>query len=130
MAPKTSFHYEIETSPVDEQGNKVTTVKCHGSLTAENTREIKDAVKPLIPQGGRIVIDLTDVDYMDSSGLGALVGLKVSALHQGMVILQFVNMGPRILELTAHRRPGEADLLVAPPPSAERPRQLQSPLCV
>jgi anti-sigma B factor antagonist len=99
MAPKTSFHFEIEKSPADAQGNKVTTVKCHGSLIAENTREIKEAVKPLLPLGGRIVIDLTDVDYLDSSGLGALVGLKVSALHQGLVILQFVNMGPRILEL-------------------------------
>ena len=99
MAPKTSFHYEIENSPTDEHGNKVTTVKCHGSLTAENTREIKEGVKPLIPLGGRIVIDLSDVNYLDSSGLGALVGMKVSALHEGHVILQFVNMRPRVLDL-------------------------------
>jgi anti-anti-sigma regulatory factor len=39
------------------------------------------------------------VSQIDSSGLGALVGLKVSAVKQGLVILHFVNMAPRILEL-------------------------------
>jgi len=100
MAPRTSsFHCEIENSPNDAQGDKVTTVRCHGKLISENSREIKDAVKPLIPQGGRIVIDLGDLDFLDSAGLGALVGLKVSALHQGMCILQLENMRPRVLEL-------------------------------
>lgn len=32
-------------------------------------------------------------------GLGALVGLKVSAISQGLCILEFVNMTPRALEL-------------------------------
>jgi anti-anti-sigma factor len=56
-------------------------------------------VRPLIPQGGRIVIDLADVNYLDSSGLGALVGLKASAVKQGLCILEFANMTPRVLEL-------------------------------
>ena len=36
---------------------------------------------------------------MDSSGLGALVGLKASAINQGLCILELKNMTPRILEL-------------------------------
>jgi anti-sigma B factor antagonist len=44
------------------------------------------------------VIDLSDVNRIDSSGLGALVGLKISAIKQGLCILQFVNMTP-VLEL-------------------------------
>jgi anti-anti-sigma regulatory factor len=39
------------------------------------------------------------VKHLDSSGLGALVGLKASAINQGLCILEFVNMTPRILEL-------------------------------
>ena len=99
MAPADSFYYEIEKSKVDEFGNKVTTVMCHGRLVSGSAEEIINAVKPLIPAGGRIVIDLTDVNYLDSSGLGALVGLKVSALKQGLCILEFVNMTPRVMEL-------------------------------
>jgi anti-sigma B factor antagonist len=55
--------------------------------------------KAQLPHGGRIVIDLSDVSYIDSSGLGALVGLKISAIKQGLVMLEFVNMAPRVLEL-------------------------------
>jgi anti-sigma B factor antagonist len=39
------------------------------------------------------------LNYLDSSGLGALVGLKVSAVKQGYCMLEFVNMAPRIVEL-------------------------------
>lgn len=99
MPQVDSFTYEVVKSPDDQHGNKVTTIKCHGKLISENTNEIKELVKPMIPLGGRIVIDLGDLNYLDSSGLGALVGLKVTAVKQGLVILEFVNMTPRVMEL-------------------------------
>jgi anti-anti-sigma factor len=100
MARDGSFHCEVEKSAEkDERGNQVTTVKCHGELVSGATNKVKELVKPLIPLGGRIVIDLGDVKHLDSSGLGALVGLKASAINQGLCILEFVNMTPRILEL-------------------------------
>jgi anti-sigma B factor antagonist len=61
--------------------------------------QIKEVVKPLIPLGGRIVLDLTDVSQLDSSGLGTLVGLKVSALREGYCKLELVNLSPRVKEL-------------------------------
>jgi anti-sigma B factor antagonist len=99
MAPHGSFQYEVEKSEDDQYGNKVTTIKCHGRLVAENAREMSELVKPLIPLGGRIVIDLGDLNYLDSSGLGALVGLKVSAINQGFCRVELVNLTPRVLEL-------------------------------
>ena len=99
MEPQGSFHYEVEKSKDDQFGNKVTTIKCHGKLVMENAREIKELVKPFLALGGRTIIDLGDLNYLDSSGLGALVGLKVSAINQGLCILEFANMTPRVLEL-------------------------------
>src|SRR5580658_619235 len=99
MTPANSFHCGVEKSGDGPQGNKVTTVKCHGRLISETAGELKEVVKALLPEGGRIVIDLGDVNYLDSSGLGALVGLKVSAINQGLCILELANMGPRVLEL-------------------------------
>jgi anti-anti-sigma factor len=56
-------------------------------------------VRPLIPLGGRIIIDLGDVKHLDSAGLGALVGLKVSAIKQGLCTLELANMTPGVVEL-------------------------------
>ncbi len=91
------FHFEVESS-VDSD-LKMTTVWCHGRLVNQTAGELKDTVKPLITEGGAIVLDLTDVNFMDSLGLGTLVGLKVSALHQGYCTLTVVNLTPRIQEL-------------------------------
>ena len=100
MAPDRSFHCEVDKSKEkDKRGNQVTTVKCHGKLVSDTASTVKEAVKPLIPLGGRIIVDLADVSQLDSSGLGALVGLKASAINQGYCILEFNNMTPRVLEL-------------------------------
>ncbi len=72
-----SFHFESESTVEDD--NKVTTVRCHGRLVNRRLCELREFVKALIPQGGIIRLDLTDVDFMDSLGLGTLVALKVSA---------------------------------------------------
>jgi anti-anti-sigma factor len=92
-----SFHFESESTV--ENDNKVTTVLCHGRLVNQTAGELRDFVKALIPQGGIIRLDLTDVDFMDSLGLGTLVGLKVSAIHQGYCTLELLNLTPRIQEL-------------------------------
>jgi anti-anti-sigma factor len=45
------------------------------------------------------VLDFADLSYLDSAGLGTLVNLKVSAIHQGYCTLEFVNLSPRVREL-------------------------------
>jgi anti-anti-sigma factor len=99
MAANGSFQCEVEKMPDDAKGNKVTMVKCHGRLVTEYAGNVKEKVAPLIPLGGRIVVDLSDVNYLDSAGLGALISLKASAIRQGLCVLEFVNMTPRIMEL-------------------------------
>ena len=94
-----TFRYEVEKAENDQYGNMVTTVKCHGKVTSQTAWELREAVKPLLALGGRVIIDLNGVNYLDSSGLGTLVGLKLTALKQGYCILEFANMTPRILEL-------------------------------
>ena len=52
-----------------------------------------------IPFKGRIVIDLSDVEHLDSAGLGALMRLKLSALKHGGVSVKFVQMTPRVMQI-------------------------------
>jgi anti-sigma B factor antagonist len=97
--PGATFHYEVEET--EDANHYVTrTIKCHGKLVTENTAELRELVSPLIARGGgRIVLDFSDLEYIDSSGLGALVGLKVSAINRGLCILELVNLTPRVQEL-------------------------------
>ena len=100
MARDGSFHCELERSKdTDENGNQATTIKCHGELVSDTAGEIRELVRPLIPLGGRIIIDLGDVKHLDSAGLGALVGLKTSAIKQGLCMLELANLTPGVLEL-------------------------------
>lgn len=91
------FRCDVEHSTEDDV--KVTTVRCYGRLINQTAGAVKDLVKPLIPQGGTIVIDLKEVTFLDSLGLGTLVGLKVSAINEGYCILKLENLTPRIEEL-------------------------------
>jgi anti-anti-sigma factor len=104
MPTEDSFRYEYEYSEVpewevlDSRGNKLTTIKAHGKLVAGNTDRVQEMFK-VIPFHGRIIIDLSKVDYIDSAGLGALIRLKFSAIKQGGVSVKYVQMSPRVVHL-------------------------------
>ena len=97
-AADASFHFEVEETK-DAQDWRVFTVKCHGRLTSATGEALHAEVKGLIEQGGHILIDCSDVPFVDSSGLGVLVGLKVSAISRGYCTLELVNLQPRISDL-------------------------------
>lgn len=99
MTAESLIHFDIEES-LGKFGLRVTTIKCRGRLLCENAEDIKKLVKPLIQTGRRrIVIDCSGLQSLDSSGLGALVSLKVSAINKGLVKLELVNLSPRVSEL-------------------------------
>ncbi len=98
MSTATSFTYEVEKTG-DSTTGRVTTVTLHGRLVSDNTAELKALLKPLIAAGGRIVLDFSDVSFLDSSGLGALVVLKMSSIHAGFGTLEFSHLSQRVQEL-------------------------------
>jgi anti-sigma B factor antagonist len=75
-----------------------TMVRCTGRLTAETSLHLKAEVKALLPNKRRLVLDFAELAYMDSSGLGTLVGLYISA-KGAKCELQLLNLSPRIREL-------------------------------
>jgi anti-anti-sigma factor len=74
------------------------TVKCRGRVVSNTAQLLQEEVRGLIAQYKTIQLDLSEVSYMDSSGLGALVGLYVSAKRAGKQ-LKLINLSDRILEL-------------------------------
>jgi anti-anti-sigma factor len=75
-----------------------TVVRCTGRLTTETSAQLKTEVKALLPNKRPVILDLSELGYMDSSGLGTLVGLYISA-KGAKCELQLLNLSPRIREL-------------------------------
>lgn len=85
------------TLEIEEKGTCML-VHCHGKLVAGVSDVLYNGIHDLIPGHKRIVIDLTDVSNMDSTGLGTLVRLYVSAKSKGCR-LELINLGTRIRHL-------------------------------
>ena len=81
-----------------ERSDDMVVVRCHGRLVTGATDVLYAGVSQLIPGSKRIVLDLTDLSYMDSMGLGTVVRLYVSAKSAGCD-LKLINFGQRIRQL-------------------------------
>ena len=87
-----SFH--LHTRRIDD----AVTIECHGKLTFEHAPQLRNKVRTLIPEEKRIILDLKQVPFMDSSGLGVLVTLYVSCRTRKCK-LELVNVSPALASL-------------------------------
>jgi anti-sigma B factor antagonist len=82
---------------VEREGDQ-SIVRCRGTLVSGACSYLHKEVYPLISDSKRIVLDLEDVQWVDSMGLGALVRLHVVAKKNGCQ-LQLINVNPRVKDL-------------------------------
>ena len=82
------------------------TVHCTGRVTSDTTQSLKAAVKPLFSESKVVVLDLTNVSYLDSSGLGTIVGLYASGKAANSQ-LKLINLNQRLKELFSITRLGQ-----------------------
>jgi len=71
---------------------------CRGRLTFETWEVLKTEVKSLSPQHKHLMADMSEVIFVDSAGLGGLLGIYVSAKSDGCY-LELVNVHPRLRDL-------------------------------
>jgi anti-sigma B factor antagonist len=72
---------------VHKLNDGIIVVDCAGRIIfGEETSELRDQVKGLISEGARVVLNLGEVNYIDSGGLGTLVALYTSAQSAGGAI--------------------------------------------
>jgi anti-sigma B factor antagonist len=80
------------------EAGDATTIKCTGKLVAGATGPLYEEVCRVTPQTKRVVLDFSDLSFMDSMGLGTVVRIYVHTKAAG-VELQLVNVGKRIRDL-------------------------------
>ena len=82
------------------QSGDVTIVDVTGKLTlGEATSALRDTVREVVAGGARkIVLNMADVSYMDSSGLGELVGAHTTVTNAGGEI-KLLSLAKRVHDL-------------------------------
>ena len=74
----------------------ITVVNCSGRIVfGEEAADLREVVKSLLQRSKEIVINLGEVSYIDSGGLGTLVGLYTSARSVGGEI-KLANLTQRV----------------------------------
>jgi len=74
------------------------TLVCSGHIVMETADRFKAEVKSLAPQHKVIEADLSNVPYVDSSGLGTVLGAYMSAKSAGCE-LKLVKVHPHVRDL-------------------------------
>src|SRR5438874_13134427 len=86
---------KIETRVVDG----ITIVNCSGRIVfGEEATLLRDTLKKLLSSTRQIVLNLSGVTYIDSGGLGTLVGVYSTARSAGADI-KLTGLGQRIRDV-------------------------------
>jgi anti-sigma B factor antagonist len=91
-APAQELKLETEKRP------DAVVVRCTGRIVSSTSSLLQSTVRPLVADNKRVVLDLTNVTYLDSSGLGSIVGLWVNA-KKNHCDLKLIRLNDRIKEL-------------------------------
>ena len=92
--PFSNSELKVETETTPDE----ILVRCLGKMTITSAAALQTAIRELIPQTKRLVLDLGGVSYLDSFGLGALVGVYLSARGQ-QCQLRLINGSPQVKDL-------------------------------
>jgi anti-sigma B factor antagonist len=86
---------KIETRLVDG----VTVMSCHGRIVfGEEATELRENLKRVLGATRQVVLNLAGVSYIDSGGLGTLVGVYSSARATGADI-KLTGLGQRLRDV-------------------------------
>jgi anti-sigma B factor antagonist len=94
---------ELNIDLKTEDGGELLIFKLRGSLDLATSPTIRAALTDATEKGRRhIVVDLTQLEFLDSTGLGALIGAHRRATEHGGSFRLIVSEGPiaRLLNIT------------------------------
>ena len=94
QAPHATSELKLEVTATAEE----TLVRCIGKMTFTSCGPLQAELRRLLGDTKRVVLDLAEMNYLDSFGLGVLVGAHLSAKRQQRQ-LKLIHMRPQALQL-------------------------------
>ena len=91
-APAQELKLETEKKP------DAVVVRCTGKIVSGTSSLLQNTVRPLVAENKRVALDLTNVSFLDSSGLGSIVGLWINA-KKNHCDLKLIRLSDRIKDL-------------------------------
>lgn len=86
-------------SIVVRQSGEVALVDINGRLTSFESKSFRDLILGLLKQGQtNIILNLTHLDYLDSSGIGELVRNYMTVIKRGGA-MRVIGLAPRVEEI-------------------------------
>jgi len=85
------------------QSGTISLVDVSGRLTSFETAALRDSISRLLKQGHKnIILNLTDLQYLDSSGIGELARVYVSVVKQSgqMKVIGLSSKIEEVLKIT------------------------------
>jgi anti-sigma B factor antagonist len=110
---------ELRLEP--ERKASETLVRATGRITSSTSATLETTLRDLVSESKRVVLDLTQVDYIDSSGLGALVSVYMHA-RRANCDLEIANPKQRLKDLFS--RSGLAKVFTAVQDAGEQHDEL------
>ena len=74
------------------------TLLCRGRITMETVSHFRSEIETLAPKHKFLKADLDGIDFVDSEGLGSILGTYILALSHGCVLM-LVNVNSRFKDL-------------------------------
>ena len=74
------------TYKITEEDN-ISTIFLDGEIDMDKTDEVKGAIFPVIDSGKNVALNLSNVQYMDSSGISVLIESHQKALEKGTKVI-------------------------------------------
>ena len=74
------------------------TLVCHGGITIETASQFRSEIETLAPEHKFLKVDLDGIRFVDSEGLGSILGTRILALSHGCD-LSLVNVNSGVKDL-------------------------------
>ncbi len=87
---------ELRLEP-EKRGSEIF-VRATGRITSSTAAKFESVLRDLVSDNKRVVLDMTEVDYIDSSGLGSLVAVYMHA-SRSKCELELANPKMRLKDL-------------------------------